>query len=97
MKKGIHPKYNPKAKIISSDGAEFVVGSTVDEMHVEISSMSHPAYTGGKGVVVDAQGRVERFKRMLEKSKSKADSGKSKAEKKLGKKLDREAKKKDAK
>jgi len=78
MKKGIHPKYNPKAKIISSDGAEFVVGSTVDEMHVEISSLSHPAYTGGKGLVIDAQGRVERFKRMMEKTKDKATTKKAK-------------------
>lgn len=88
MKKGIHPKYNPKAKIISSDGAEFVVGSTVDEMHVEISSLSHPAYTGGKGLVIDAQGRVERFKRMMEKTKDKATTKKTKVSAKKTQKKD---------
>ncbi|MFA5030104.1 MAG: 50S ribosomal protein L31 [Patescibacteria group bacterium] len=89
MKKGIHPKYNPKAKIISSDGAEFIVGSTVDEMHVEISSLSHPAYTGGKGMVIDAQGRVERFKRMMEKTKNKTTAKKTKVPtKKSGQKKD---------
>ncbi|PIT87141.1 MAG: 50S ribosomal protein L31 [Candidatus Magasanikbacteria bacterium CG10_big_fil_rev_8_21_14_0_10_40_10] len=94
MKKGIHPKYNPKAKIISSDGGEFIVGSTVDEMHVEISSLSHPAYTGGKGMVLDAQGRVERYKKMMEKTKTKAASKKAKEEKKSEAKA---SKKKDAK
>lgn len=64
--KEIHPKYYPKAKIICACGNIMTVGSTVEEMHVEICSKCHPFYTG-KQKLVDTSGRLERYKRIIEK------------------------------
>ncbi|MCD6568532.1 50S ribosomal protein L31 [bacterium] len=67
MKKGIHPKYYPQAKISCTCGAKFTVGSTVPEMEVEICSHCHPFYTGQKRLV-DTTGRVQKFKERLAKT-----------------------------
>ena len=70
MKKSIHPKYYTNAKIICSCGAILSTGSTQEEMHVEICSACHPFYTGKKKVL-DTTGRVDRFKKLAEKSAAK--------------------------
>ena len=62
MKKNIHPKYNNKAKVTCACGAVFEVGSTQDEINVEICSNCHPFYTGNEKVL-DTAGRVDRFKK----------------------------------
>jgi len=62
MKKGIHPKYYPTAKVTYRGETVMEVGATVPEMHVEIWSGSHPFYTGQKSFV-DTAGRVEKFTR----------------------------------
>lgn len=61
MKADIHPKYYPKAKAVCACGAVYTVGSTKEDIHVEICSQCHPFYTGAEKMV-DATGRVERFK-----------------------------------
>ncbi|MFZ2049098.1 MAG: type B 50S ribosomal protein L31 [Minisyncoccia bacterium] len=76
MKKEIHPQeYRPVLFIDSSNGAEFLIPSTVATKEtakakngkeypmfkVEITSSSHPFYTGQEKVL-DTAGRVERFK-----------------------------------
>jgi len=66
MKKEIHPKYYPKAKIICSCGNIITAGSTVPEIHVEICSKCHPFYTG-KQKLLDTSGRLERFKKIVAK------------------------------
>jgi len=82
MKKTIHPKYFTAAKIICSCGNVIEAGSTVAEMKVEICSACHPFYTGKKKMM-DATGRVDRFKKMAEKSASKKEAtAKAKATKK---------------
>jgi len=43
-------------------GNTFVTGSTKKELRVEICSKCHPYYTG-KQKLVDAGGRVDRFKK----------------------------------
>lgn len=68
MKKDIHSKYFDKTKVECSCGANFQIGSTVENIKVEICSNCHPAYTGNKKLV-DTAGRVDRFKARLEKSK----------------------------
>ncbi len=68
MKKGIHPKYYPKAKVECACGNTFFVGSTKEFIKVEICSACHPFYTG-KEKIVDTMGRVEKFKQKLAKSK----------------------------
>jgi len=61
MKTAIHPEYFEKAKITCSCGQSFVVGATQKEIKVEICSQCHPFFTGNEKVI-DAAGRVERFK-----------------------------------
>lgn len=58
----------PEAKIICSCGNVMEVGSTVKEMRVEICSKCHPFYTGAQKFI-DTEGRLEKFKKRLEKKK----------------------------
>jgi large subunit ribosomal protein L31 len=62
VKEKIHPKYF-KATARCACGNEFEVGSTKENLRVEICSKCHPFYTGNKSRVVDTTGRVERFKK----------------------------------
>lgn len=77
MKKEIHPdNYRSVLFIDNSDGTEFIIPSTVKTtetgksktdkkeypiFRVEISSATHPFYTGQEKTL-DTAGRVERFK-----------------------------------
>ena len=62
MKDKIHPKYFDDAKVVCSCGNTFTTGSTRKELKVEVCSQCHPFFTGERRVL-DATGRVERFKR----------------------------------
>ena len=76
MKKDIHPNYRPVVFQDNSADFAFLTKSTVDTketitwtdgkeyplVRVDISSQSHPFYTG-KQNIVDTAGRVDRFKR----------------------------------
>jgi len=66
MKKDIHPKYYPKAKVQCACGNTFEVGSTKEKIDIEICSQCHPFYTG-KEKLIDSMGRVQRFKTRLAK------------------------------
>jgi len=70
MKKDIHPKYYPNAKVTCACGNSFTIGSTKEFIEVEICSKCHPFYTG-KEKLVDTMGRVERFRKRLAKKKKK--------------------------
>ena len=70
MKKNIHPEYFSDAKIICACGNVIETGSTVREMKVEICSACHPFYTG-KQKTLDTAGRVDRFKKRVEKTAEK--------------------------
>ena len=61
MKKGIHPEYH-MATVKCACGNEFQVGSTREDIKVEICSQCHPFFTG-KQKLVDTAGRVEKFRR----------------------------------
>ena len=67
MKQGIHPKYET-VTIKCACGAEVVTKSTAGDLRVEICSKCHPFFTG-KQKFVDAGGRVDKFKKRLEKVK----------------------------
>ena len=80
MKSSIHPKYYPEASVKCVCGNTFKVGSTKPNLEIEICSNCHPFYTGHEKVL-DTRGRVERFKKRLEKKQtlvSKKDSKKKK-------------------
>lgn len=86
MKEKIHPKYNEKAKITCACGNTIEVGSTVNEMRVEICSACHPLYTG-QAKVIDTAGRIDKFKERVAKAKelqkkAKAQKAKPKPKKK---------------
>jgi large subunit ribosomal protein L31 len=80
MKKGIHPEYRPvvfqdasvnfailtRSTIKSSETIQWEDGNTYPLIKLEISSASHPFFTG-KQKLVDTAGRVEKFKRKYAK------------------------------
>ena len=83
MKTDIHPEnYRKVIFHDNSSGARFLVGSTVDTestdkwedgkeypiAYVDVSSASHPFYTGQEKVM-DTAGRVERFKARASQAK----------------------------
>jgi large subunit ribosomal protein L31 len=86
MKAKIHPD-NYRLVIFedASSGARFLIGSTAKtsetakwddgkeypKVTVEISSASHPFYTG-RDVVIDTAGRVDKFKRRMAAAQKKA-------------------------
>ncbi len=61
MKKDIHPQY-AQTTATCACGATFEVGSTKQDIKVEICSQCHPFFTG-KQKLVDSAGRIDRFKR----------------------------------
>ena len=96
MKKGIHAKeYRPVLFKDSSNDMEYIIPSTVHTteeakakdgkkyplFRVEISSSSHPFYTGQEKIL-DSAGRVERFKQRQAKAGTKPKTSKTKASKK---------------
>ena len=66
MKKDIHPKYYPKAKVICACGNVFETGSTRPELRTDLCSACHPFFTGEMRIV-DTAGQVERFVKRLER------------------------------
>ncbi len=84
MKKDIHPDYQEVVFQDSSTGAQFLVGSTIKTkktceidgktyplVTVDISSASHPFFTG-KQKIMDVAGRVEKFQRKYNWGKTEA-------------------------
>ncbi|MCF7917843.1 type B 50S ribosomal protein L31 [Candidatus Gracilibacteria bacterium] len=81
MKKDIHPTIHPVIFRDAGAGKDFLMYSTLTSDEVEkvkgvehfvvrldISSASHPFFTG-KQKLVDTSGRVEKFKRQMERVK----------------------------
>lgn len=67
MKAGIHPAYNV-LKVTCACGHTFETRSThKGDMRVEICSNCHPFYTG-KQKLMDTEGRVDRFVKIMAKS-----------------------------
>ena len=65
MKAGIHPDYK-EVKVACACGETFTTRSTRPDIHLDICSKCHPFYTG-KQKIVDAEGRVEKFKKKYAK------------------------------
>lgn len=81
MKKNVHPKYQKILFVDSTTGHRFVIGSTLQPTETEVfegkeypvyqlatSSYSHPFFTGSKQLV-DAEGRVDKFKKRYAQQK----------------------------
>ena len=82
MQKDIHPTKNPvifrdagaktdfvTTSILTSDETEKVNGVDHFVIRVDVSSASHPFYTG-KQHLIDTSGRVEKFKARMAKAKA---------------------------
>jgi len=69
MKKGIHPKYYPEAKVTCACGNTWVTGSTKEELRTDVCSKCHPFFTGQLQRLVDTAGQVERFNKRVEQAK----------------------------
>ncbi|MEJ2097515.1 MAG: 50S ribosomal protein L31 [Deltaproteobacteria bacterium] len=65
MKPDIHPAYTDTT-IKCACGNTVEVGSTRENISVEICSKCHPFFTG-KQKLVDTAGRIERFRKKYEK------------------------------
>jgi large subunit ribosomal protein L31 len=65
LKEAIHPKYK-EAKVTCACGESFLTRSTKETIRVDICSKCHPFFTG-KQKIVDAEGRVEKFKKKYAK------------------------------
>ena len=68
MKKNIHPKYYPEAKVQCACGNSFTIGSTKEFLEIEVCWKCHPFYSG-KEKIIDTLGQVEKFKKRLAKKK----------------------------
>lgn len=86
MKKDIHPNYNEKAKVTCACGNSFEVGSTSENLNVEICSACHPFYTG-KQKLVDTARRVEKFEAKAQKAQDLNDRKGKKAKKEKQKEI----------
>ncbi|HIZ34861.1 MAG TPA: type B 50S ribosomal protein L31 [Candidatus Ruania gallistercoris] len=85
MKKDIHPEYRPvvfrdisanfsiltRSTLTSETTVEWEDGNTYPVVDVDISSASHPFYTG-KQKILDTAGRVEKFRQRYAKAGAKA-------------------------
>ncbi|KAA0234146.1 MAG: 50S ribosomal protein L31 type B [Acidimicrobiales bacterium] len=88
MKSDIHPEYRPVVFQDTSSGKMFITRSTIDTNEtvkwedgneyplakVEITSDTHPFFTG-QMKIVDTAGRVERFERRYGKRRKKKADG----------------------
>ena len=62
MQKDLHPEYKDTV-IVCACGAEYPTKSTKENIHVEICAKCHPFYTGSQKLLLEAGGRVEKFKK----------------------------------
>jgi large subunit ribosomal protein L31 len=65
LKAGIHPEYK-EVKVNCACGETYITRSTRSDIHLDICSKCHPFFTG-KQKIVDAEGRVEKFKKKYAK------------------------------
>ena len=71
MKTDIHPAYH-ETTIRCACGHVLEVGSTKEDIRVEICSKCHPFFTG-KQKLVDTAGRIERFRQKYKKFQQKKE------------------------
>jgi large subunit ribosomal protein L31 len=70
MREGIHPEY-PPAAVSCACGNTFVTRSTRGDFTIDVCAKCHPFYTGTQKLI-DAAGRVDRFRKRYGGEKPKA-------------------------
>lgn len=66
MQEGIHPDY-PPSQVTCACGNKFVTRSTRGDLSVDVCGACHPFYTGTQKLI-DAAGRVDRFRKRYDKA-----------------------------
>lgn len=82
MKKNTHPNYREVLFVDMSNGFKFVCRSTAPSretgeyegkeyplVKLDVSSESHPFYTGAQNKILDVAGRVEKFRQRFDRFK----------------------------
>ncbi|HEY1058064.1 MAG TPA: type B 50S ribosomal protein L31 [Limnobacter sp.] len=82
MKENTHPNYREVIFKDMSNGKEWICRSTAPSketiqyegrelplIKLDVSSYSHPFYTGAQNTIVDTAGRVEKFRRRFDRFK----------------------------
>lgn len=69
-KKGLHPEWYT-TKVYCDGKLVLEVGTTKEDLYVDIWSGNHPFYTGSQKII-DAEGRVEKFERKYTRKEQKA-------------------------
>nr|YP_010851480.1 ribosomal protein L31 [Echinothamnion hookeri]WGH14449.1 ribosomal protein L31 [Echinothamnion hookeri] len=59
-KKNIHPKWYNESKVYCDGQHIMTVGSTKENLKIDIWSGNHPFFTGSQRII-DTEGRVEKF------------------------------------
>jgi len=83
MKKEIHPKYYPEAKVTCACGNTWTTGSTKEEIRTEVCSACHPFFTGEQQRLIDMEGQVDRFYKKLQARQEYVDEKKKKETEKI--------------
>lgn len=67
LKKGIHPEMK-LLTVRCACGTEHKIWTTKEQLKVDVCSNCHPLYkgSGGAGLIVDTEGRVQKFKKKFE-------------------------------
>lgn len=84
MKENIHPKYYQTTATCAC-GAVYEVGSTKQNIKLDICSACHPLFTG-KQKLMDTEGRVSKFKKKYSAVSTQPKAAKKKTTKKKAKK-----------
>jgi large subunit ribosomal protein L31 len=84
MKEGIHPNYRDVVFVDVSNGFQFITRSTVQTRETiklegkeyplfkcDVTSETHPFYTGAQNKVLDTAGRIDKFNQKFGKLTSK--------------------------
>ena len=77
MKANIHPAYFPDAQVVCACGNTFTIGSTKQQIRVEICAKCHPFYTGAQKFV-DTVGKIEKFQTQVKAAAAKQATVKAK-------------------
>ncbi|MBX7229512.1 MAG: type B 50S ribosomal protein L31 [Burkholderiaceae bacterium] len=85
MKSGIHPEYREVAFVDVSNGFQFITRSTVQTREkvtidgkeyplfkCDVTSATHPFYTGEQNKVLDTAGRIDKFRQKFAKATGKS-------------------------
>lgn len=94
MKADIHPDYHSvifldsscdfkilsRSTLSSQETMEWEDGNSYPVIRVEVSSASHPFYTGKRQLVLDRGGRIEQFQRRYGKKAEEAEEAPVEAE-----------------